>query len=308
MRHIRNVGTGGVGHEADARAVLRALGIDPSEGNLLCVMGNWRWSGDFDVDDPRWRRLVEWERKQIGREPWVVHRIEYSSAELAAAEMLEIGLKTEPRGDIGPSQGTRYDLSEACPACHSGATVIPPFYIEARVLPKKRCVAATHQNVKLVSGALLDELASRHHSSAWLVPVADSRGRKPVPWAAILPRVTLPRLERSSKGFLRDTNVGPKSWGPCPKCERDMWHTTSKEAFEPVLSRRKIAEACGAFMVPGQMYPDVAASWERAWAGVRPNGLDNVSVPFIFVNQAVYQILCKHAKKYLRATPVTMVE
>ena len=308
MRHIRSVAVSDRGGEAEALAVLAKFGVSPAEGRLLVVMGTWRWSGEFEVSDLRWRQLVDWERKRRGSEPWVVHRIEYSESDLANAEILEVAFAVEPRGDIGPSQGTQYDLTDACAACHSGAFAIPPFFLPAQALPKKRSLATAHQGVLLVSGALLDELAARPSSSMWLVSVADSKGRKPVPWAAILPRVTLPRLERSSKGFLRDTDVGPKSWGPCPKCERDMWHTTSKEAFEPVLSRRKIAEACGAFMVPGQMYPDVAASWERAWAGVRPNGLDNVSVPFIFVNQAVYQILCKHAKKYLRATPVTMVE
>lgn len=270
-------------------------------------MGTWKWFGTFDAADLRWKRLIDWQTSQ-GQEPFVVDRIEYSSTELNTSKFLQFYFNVELKGEIGPSQGTQYDLNGACPYCKSGATVIPPFYIKPNALPKKRIIAATFQNVSLVSGCLLDELQSRPSSPNWLVPVADSKTKTPLSWAAILPQAILPRMDKSTKGFYRDKDVWEKGWGVCPECEQDCCGSSHNEPFQPVYSRSQIQKACKPFLFFDQEFPDAAATWERTFPGARPTAPDKVSTPLVFVNQEVYQILRKHAGKYLRATPAILVD
>lgn len=307
MKYITAISAGDRGTKEDAKALLKSFNIETDQGSLVCAMGAWKWHGIFDTDDPRWKRLADWE-KSNGHEPFIVHRIEYSDTDLRLSKFMEFDFDIESKGDIGPSEGTEYNFTTACPYCKSGAIVIPPFYIKASTLPRKRSFAASYQHISLVHGELLEELQARPGSQNWLVPMSDSKSGDSLPWAAILPTTTLPRMEKSTKGFFRDVATGKNRWGPCPQCDQDNWSTTMKEPFQPVYSRSKVREACKPFLYHDQEFPDAAATWERTFSGARPTGPDKVSTPLVFVNQEVYQILRKHAGKYLRATPATLVD
>lgn len=307
MKIIKGIIVNKRGTVSEAEKTLRSLGIEPSVGRFLHVMGVWFWDTKFDESDNRWRLLVDWAKKNRATVSVGTH-IEYSKQELEAAQLLHIRFEVDMKGDIGPSKGTKYDLTGACPYCNSGAAVVPPFCLEARALPKKRIIAESHQEVALISGVLLEELQDRPGSQSWLIPVADSKSAMSLAWAAILPRATLPRVEKATKGFFRYMKTGEHEWGPCPVCDQDNWSTTGDEPFQPVYSRSKVQEACNPFLFLDQDFPDAAATWERIYSGARPNGPDKVSTPFIFVNQKIYQILKRHAGKYLRAIPATLID
>lgn len=307
MRVIKGISVNKRGTQEEAERVLRFLDIDPSRGKFVHAMGVWFWNATFEISDVRWRLLSTWASNNNAG-ILISTRIEYSDNEIMDSELLEVIFDVDPRGDIGTSQGTKYDLGGACPYCNSGANVVIPFCIDSGVLPRKRIIAKTHREILMVSGVLLEELSVRPNSNKWLIPAADSKSGKLLPWAAILPRATLPPMESATTGFFRDVSTGPNAWGPCPRCQQDNWTATMKEPFQPVYSRSKIADACKQYLLFDQDFPDAAASWERVYSGARPDGPDNISTPLIFVNQEVYQILCRHIRKYLRVIPAKIVD
>lgn len=316
MREVRWVWIGFNSREL-VDQVLSSAGVDPSEGDRIDGLGAYQWYGKFEVGDPRWR-VLQANARAKGSKRGVVGRTEYTEDEICAAEM--VFLETTPdltsRGDTGPDDGNEYDYSGACPICLSGAKLIPPFRVSARDLPKRRLIAETYMREYLVSGELAAGLLAIPGTEGWLVPVEDRRSRQPLPWLAIQPAVTMPRLHASTRSFEQSMGKNPS----CRRCGRDHWggstHHVDKEGVEIidptvlVYSRKEMTGACGEWIQPGESVPDAAGTWELHGVGARPefSTKRRVAQPYILVSQRVARVLRKHVGKWLNLLPVFFID
>lgn len=117
------------------------------------------------------------------------------------------------KGEAGPREGTKYDMSQACPRCGTGARQITPLTLRASDVPGNRPIAQTLDRDLLIREDLSAALSQATGKRATLWPVLERRTEKPLPWWQLVPQYTFPKADPSSEGFIVERQ--------CQECRRD---------------------------------------------------------------------------------------
>jgi len=291
-----------------AEADLTAVGIDPRSGEWDFALDIHGWRGSFEPLDDRVSAL----RDRAGRshvKALVTESAEYTDGEIRAAELLEFQTRVESAGETGPDDGNEYDYSEACSLCLSGAKLVPPFRIAERDLPKRRSIAETHAGELLVTGEPSGELQRLSGSDQWLVPVEDPKTGRRLPWLAVSPRATMPRLHPSTRGLKHETESTRECDNTCPRCRRDCHGPKLTEALVLAYSREDVARALAEQSIPADSLPDVASTWELMGPGTRPgiSAKRQIAQPYVLLSQRASRALIDHVAKWVRLAPVALI-
>lgn len=301
MRRMKGIWINGYKNKDKLLKYLESTGIEIESGELKQVVGEYSWMGLVPLDSPV--------LKKIHKTDIFSDRIEYTNEDVLAAEMLFMEMpNVMAKGDTGPDDGNDYDYSDACPLCLSGARLIPPFRIRERHLPKKRPVAETHMGEFLVAGDLANDLSCLQGSSNWLVNVEESTSGSMLAWKYIYPKIILPKFDSSTLGISQFVSINDPS-AACSMCKRDCYSITYDVAFQPVYRREGVVKSCLGMVSDRRHLPDVAGTYELAGLGTRPIGSRRqIAQPMIMISQRVAQIMMKHASKWIRLTPVVLLD
>ena len=114
---------------------------------------------DLDETDERVEKVLAL-LKQYGVEPSVSGAIEYSDEELQNARLLWMNADFDNSFYVSLRGGTKYDMSEACPHCGTGARQISELYVDGDSLArirKHRAMGSYFAHI-LVDGGMVKKL------------------------------------------------------------------------------------------------------------------------------------------------------
>lgn len=279
-----------------------SIPIDKDKCHLL--FEKWSCWVRLPVSDPRLPALLH-RCKSTDKHTLIIESIDYTDAELTSAELLLLRYTVTARGDAGPDLGNDYDYSQACSACLTGATLLPPFHFTPSDLPKRKEFAISHAEDVFVGGRLLKSLMLIPESSSWLAPMVDRRTGQTLDWAVLQAQVVLPRLHLATIGLKQE--VSHHFSQCCSHCQRDSFSTTFEPAFQPAYARNDITNACAP--LGGLAAIDVFASWERLGLGTRPNDPNprRVAQPFLYFSQRLAKLFLELAPRDVQFTPVRLL-
>lgn len=146
----------------------------------------------------------------------------YTDNELAQFTLLRMIVRTG-RGEGGPTYGTQYDLSEACPKCGTGAKQISPLVVKAGEVPYRKDIFGNYDDDFLISPRLKERLKKSDLTGFEIRHVKTlGKTRGKFDYSQLLFTNQLPPFAESSK--IARSN-------PCPKCNRDGYFEFS--IYEP---------------------------------------------------------------------------
>jgi hypothetical protein len=216
----------------------------------------------------------------------------FTPGELTSALLLHLIVSSRPRGTGGPALGTRYDLSEACENCGSGAKQVSELILDTEEVPTQGEIFETLSGEILVSSDLGQELARENISGLKLVE-ALSPSREPTGWVQLVSTYEMPPMDPSSEGIVRSEK--PR---PCSRCQRDGYYGTTS-----------IPETIKYRDVDVQTIPDVVHTWERfGQSRLRiPFVTSQFAPPLLIVKPKVYEIFRRRRVGALRFIPVEIL-
>ena len=145
-----------------AATILEPVGCGTDVAEVLdgSFMKNISVTVRLNIDDPR-IPILHGVLKQYGIEARQCPYIEYEDHDLQNARLLEMDADINQRVYAGPALGTKYDLSDACPNCETGAKQTSPLYIGGEngpaLIRKHRAVGTTGGHI-LVDGGMVKKL------------------------------------------------------------------------------------------------------------------------------------------------------
>ncbi|QDV91411.1 hypothetical protein RAS2_25100 [Phycisphaerae bacterium RAS2] len=254
--------------------------------NFLCGL----YGQTFDDRDPRLQALRDTLKRNGIKWSERIEHI-YTDAELRAFPYLRLTVDRKEIDPSGPSHGTTYDLSNACPQCGCGAVQTSPFYAPAKSLPRTGLLCASNTEV-FVAEKLADAFRRAEVTGLELRQVLSAREHEALPWWQIIPRFTMPKLSPATKGIVRSDPP------PCTLCGRDGHFNTMKEPEEIVYSSAEVDAAA---------LPDIVATWE-CFSVSRIDREDfrnsRFAQPAILLKPSVFDIFRKLKVKHARLAPV----
>ncbi|MBI1928688.1 hypothetical protein HYR99_31145 [Candidatus Poribacteria bacterium] len=249
------------------------------------------YSAKFAQDAPALNRLrailadegIDWSerREQI-----------FTASELETFPLLWLCVRTAPKGRGGPTYGTQYDLSKACPRCGTGAIQTSPLFLEPSEILNQGTVFQTFDSELLVSVQLAQVL---NHEVKGLepCPARSHKDGQTLSWVQLLSLEELPPMASSTKGILHEA--------PCSRCARDGYFHSAQAPVEIFYSRSQV--------VP-DVLPDVVHTSERF-------GNSKLAVPFkdshfaqplLLVKPKVFTLFNQQSIRGLEFVPVNIVE
>jgi rRNA maturation protein Nop10 len=253
------------------------------------------YNATFAADTPELARL----RTALTEEglTWLERREHlYTEAELWAAPLLELIVRVAEKGRGGPTYGTQYDLSQACPQCGTGAVQISPLVLAPVEIPKTGAIFQTFHSEMLVAPMLAQALKEAGVTGLTLGEVRSKAGR-PLPWVQLLSTTELPPMAPQTRGIIRGT--GPDS--PCPGCGRDGYFHTTKWPSEIAYATSQVT--------PDPL-PDVVHTYERfgrSWLR-EPFEQSRFAQPLLLVKPKVYDIFKRQKVRRVEFHPVRLVD
>lgn len=186
-----------------------------------------------------------------------------------AASLLSVSNRISD--DCGPSDGGRYDFSDACSLCGTGALRIDPICLRSELLEDRVCATFLFEIV--IPRRLVPALKAV--APKCLRDVLDVTTREPTGSCELIPELYLPPWSPSTSGLIRS-----KQLPPCVRCGRDGHYNTIK--MEPAL-------------VYDILLPQfkVAGTYERfGRSGLRPDiKKSKFSHPLLMVDDSVREVL-----------------
>lgn len=212
----------------------------------------------------------------------------YFPEELEAAPLLWMRVTGLPHGQGGPACGTRYDLSEACPRCGTGARQVSGLRLKPSEVPEQGHVVATLHGEVVISSAVAQLFRNGGVSGVDLRAVKSEDDDSEVGWFQLLPVQVMPRMSSASLGIERED--------PCPVCGRDGYCDDPLEPTEIVYNPKDL---------PPEL-PDVVMTWECFGNSCLSSPFEEsrFAQPLILVKPRVYQILRSLGVQNVEFTPV----
>jgi hypothetical protein len=216
----------------------------------------------------------------------------HASAELETADLLIFRVERSARAFGGPSYGTEYDLSTACPVCGAGAVQISPLVLNRTEIPRKGSVFQTLDGEYLVSPTLARVLGDELLSGLELRQAISHRDRSPLPWFQLIAQMELPPMAPTS---------GVKRERACPECDRDGYYQLLDDT-KPIRYRRSA--------VTLETLPDATHTYERFGNSVirRPFQDSHFGQPLLLMKPSIYRIFRELKVRAVRFDPVDFIE
>lgn len=249
------------------------------------------YSATLAADAPELARL----RAALAEEglTWLERREHlYTTAELRAVPFLRLIIRTAEKGRGGPTYGTQYDLSQACPQCGTGAIQTSPLILDPAEIPKGGAIFQTFQHEVLVSPALAQTLRETEVTGLTLDEVRAKSGAT-LPWVQLLSTTELPPMAPATEGILRER--------PCPNCGRDGHFDNAKEPLQIFYP---------ASQVTPHSLPDVVHTYECfGLSRLRePFEQSRFANPLLLVKPKVYDVFKRQKVRGLEFHPVRTID
>lgn len=213
----------------------------------------------------------------------------YTESELSAAPLIYPELRRPETGDGGTSYGTKFDLSDACPVCGTGARQIGPLRLKASEIPRTGQLFQTLDHEYLFAPQACEHLAS--FSGIELRQTVDADTEESLPWFQLIATHVLPPMSKATTGL--------KSTVGCKECRRDGYFHKSRE---PLLITYDDAQ------IDLEKIPDAALTFEHfGWSGLRePLAESHFASPLLLIKPAVIAALRAARVRLLQFYPVAV--
>jgi hypothetical protein len=269
----------------DVRRILAAAGRQDSEDPKFPL-----YSFDFDAQAPQLDELRSaLAERRIDWDEHVDYR--FSDREIEEATLVYPELRRAGQGMGGPSYGTRFDLSSACPTCGTGARQLGPLKLKGYEIRAKGGAVPTLDHDWLFAEPVAARLGS--FTGIELRQVEDVVSGERLPWFQALAEHELPPMHSETTGLVREA--------PCTKCGRDGYFHTAKEPLLIVYD--------GATVDPGRI-PDVSCTFEHFGNSVLREPIDesHFGWALFVIKPAVAKALRDAKVRQLRFYPVSLLE
>lgn len=120
---------------------------------------------------------------------------------------------------FGPQDGGKYDLTNACPVCGTGARRIDPIKLPSSKLKDRVSITLKHEVV--IPPRLIPTIKTA--APQCLREIRDEKTGGATAFFELVPETTLPSWEASTTGWSR-SEMDP----PCPNCKRDGFFNIPK--------------------------------------------------------------------------------
>jgi hypothetical protein len=249
----------------------------------------------LDFDSQQELEIFEQQAAKFGfTDSYTVRRERSDSAEdLRHVPLLWLRVTVNPNGNGGPTYGTEYDLSSACPVCGTGARQTSPLIVEAEDLPEKAKVAATLDGEVLFHESLAGDLIDRGFAEDAFGLVLARETNKALPWRQLRALGELPAMSRKTKGIIRE--------GGCSKCRRDGYFHDNEN---PIEIRYDISQ-----QALGDL-PPVLATWECFGQSTlrSPFEKSHFAQPLFMIKPKMYELLQGQKIRGLDYTPIELTK
>lgn len=171
----------------------------------------------------------------------------------------------------GAKDGGKYDLSNACPVCGTGARRLDPIRLPSAKLRKS--VSITLKDELVIPPRLVPAL--KEVSPQCLREIRNEKTGAPTSFFEMIPELTLPKWSSATSGWCNS-----KMLPPCPTCKRDGFynipHIPLMLAYDQDLPPFLVAETYECFG-RSRVQPDFKKS--------------HFAVPFFVVDETVRKVL-----------------
>ena len=260
---------------------LREQGVRVSSGNVLTL--------ESELELQMFRR--ETKRLGLNSDHAIIRRERvYAPEDRAAAELLLLTVRRAPKGMGGPTYGTRFDMSPACPRCGTGARQVSPLVLRPSDMNPSRHLMETLDREILVSPAVREVIVSTPLTGVEMRQCVSVRGEHPLPWFQLITEFELPPADPASE-IDRDRQ--------CPACGRDGFFAGLGRPFELVYAAASISMAS---------IPDFSHTFERFGNSVirAPFAESHFAQPHAVVTQAAYQALSSLRIREVEFVPIVL--
>ena len=185
----------------------------------------------------------------------------------------------------GPKDGGKYDLTDSCPICGTGARRLDPIKLPVSRLKDRVSITLKHEVVIPPRLAL----AIKTVAPQCLREIRDEVGSGSTPFFEFVPEVTLPPWNASTTGWTT-SEMDPT----CPNCKRDGFFNIPK------------APLCLSYDSPIPTF-QVACTWECfGKSRLQPDFKKSLfAVPFMVVDESIEKILA--SEQGLSFVPVRFI-
>ena len=207
---------------------------------------------------------------------WHVDR--YTEEELDSARLLLIHPNRECEIDGGVAWGTTCDLSEACPACGTGARQTSALFVNGDEVSRLQGyrAGATYHNHYLVDEGLaaeLEEMGAFGLTFRTVYAVMPDKRQVKLRWKQLCGVRTLPPMSPRTTGLTRER--------PCAVCRRNGYCRMDEEPTRVVYRTSDLREI-----------DDVNLSWENYWFAILEPDLREslLSAPWLLVTPKIRRV------------------
>lgn len=281
-------------HTEEMQAVLTSLSC---ASGFRPIGGYWVRAGfeyEFESGDPELhivRNAIE-QRNLTHRENFLRR---YTDDDLREFPFLCMTPYYDTSDIRGQATGVRYDLSQACPRCGTGAIQVGPFLLPKGKLPKKKLLFWSAGFDVFVAEPLAEAFRNGSIEGVELRQTVDVKDSKLLPWWQVVYLQEMPRMSIKTTGVTQEKNA-------CPECRRN-WHSGSTVYHMEIFYDR-------ADVGPEQL-PDIVATWERFGASglVSDDGKrGRYAPPMPLIRPRVFDIFRDFKLKDLEFYPVRMID
>jgi hypothetical protein len=214
----------------------------------------------------------------------------YSFEELIEFDLLLMQVRKVAFGNGGPKYGTKFDLSDACPLCGSGAKQISSLRVRPSDLKGKAGIVNSSDYDYLFSENLVG--SSFENIKSQFRQVKSSIDGSFLPWWQLLPQIHLPYFEASSLGILRENH--------CHICNRDGYFHDAFCPIELKYDKNKITENnISAINFTSELFGNSVIK--------DPMENSHFAQPMLIVNVEVFKMLYMQKVKGLEFLPIFFV-
>jgi hypothetical protein len=206
------------------------------------------------------------------------HEDRYTEEELDSARFLLMHANRRCELDGGVEWGMTFDLSEACPACYTGARQTSAVFVNGEQLAELEGHRAGvtyfwHLLVDEGLAAELEKLGPTGLSFRSVYAVMPDKRQVKLRWKQLCAERTLPPMSFRTTGLTRNQ--------PCEVCRRNGYFVTSKAPTRVVYRASDLCDV-----------DDVNSTWENQWFAIPKAELrDSVlSQPWTVVTPKVWRV------------------
>jgi hypothetical protein len=274
-----------------AQNVLRAIG----QAQLAQMpQKEFGYTLKFDSEADYERFVSEVESWRLSSSYFVRRERRISPRDLESP-LVRVIVRTAPRGMGGPTYGTAYELSRACPRCGTAAKQVSPLYLRRRDAPRSANIWATLDDEILLAADVARSLGEVSGLELRQTRSAEDSGL--LPWFQMLPTYELPPMATTTEAVIQNTKMA------CPACRRDGF-------FEGTIKNRVMLPSTIRYALDLDSLPDAMHTYERFGRSLlgTPFESSHFAAPLVIVRGHVFERLRNARARGLFAEPVDVLD